>query len=202
MTAERRRFEFVAPEWGQTHLVPDAVVAFVDDELSAGAHARAARHIAACPECAGEVAAQTQARSMLRSAHMPSLSQSLLSSLRAIPLDAELPEPPAGLAVGADGSLVQVLRPLPSAGRRWFGAGIAMSGLAVGAALLTVSLLPADPPAVGENAADTRLRVEPASVRPAADPEAVAPAGGAVANSDAVLRILDSFPPVCPPRAR
>ncbi len=36
----------------EAHLLPDAVVAFVDGELSAGAHERAAVHIARCPVCA------------------------------------------------------------------------------------------------------------------------------------------------------
>ncbi|OLT09888.1 hypothetical protein BJF78_29850 [Pseudonocardia sp. CNS-139] len=42
---------------------------------------------------------------------MPSLPSSLLTSLRAIPQDTDLPSPPADLAVTADGQLVSVLRP-------------------------------------------------------------------------------------------
>ncbi|MDN5747544.1 MAG: hypothetical protein L0H64_03325, partial [Pseudonocardia sp.] len=144
MTA-RRRFTVSAPDWGHTHLSSDAVVAFVDDELAHGPHARAVAHVAACRECAAEVVSQRQARTALRGAACPSLPTSLLSSLRSIPQDTELPGPPAGLAVTTDGQLVSVLRaepngdPEPAHGRRpsarriRFGAGAAISGLAVGA---------------------------------------------------------------------
>ncbi len=147
MTAPRRRFEVVAPDWGQTHLASDAVVAFVDDELSLAAHARATRHLDTCADCAADVREQVQARSALRSADTPALSTSLLHTLRAIPRDAELPGPPAGLAVDADGGLVQMLRsPAPAAvaPRRRLGAGIAVSGLALGALALALPFLPAD----------------------------------------------------------
>jgi anti-sigma factor RsiW len=107
---ERRLFTVNAPDWGQTHLTSDAVVAFVDDELDQRPHARATRHVAACPDCAAEVVAQRQARTALRGASCPSLPSSLLSSLRSIPQDTELPGPPAGLAVTTDGELVSVLR--------------------------------------------------------------------------------------------
>jgi anti-sigma factor RsiW len=144
-----------APDWGPAHLSSDAVVAFVDDELAQGPHARATAHVAACPECAAEVVAQRQARTALRAASCPSLPSSLLSSLRAIPQDTELPAPPAGLAVSADGQLVSVLRPEPEAapahGRRpptarrlRFGAGVAVSGLAIGALTLGVGSLAED----------------------------------------------------------
>lgn len=148
MTASRRRFEVVPPDWGQTHLSPDAVVAFVDDELGTGARRRAAAHLEACADCAGEVAAQHQARAALRSAHMPALSSSLLQSLRTIPQHTELPGVPAGLAVAPDGALVQPLRD-PANSRARFGAGLAASGLAVGALALTLSLLPAGEPETG-----------------------------------------------------
>lgn len=150
MTAPRRRFEVVAPDWGQTHLTSDAVVAFVDDELSLAAHARATRHLDICADCAAEVREQVQTRSALRSADTPTLSTSLLHTLRAIPRDAELPGPPAGLAIAADGGLVQTLRcPAPAPApepvpRRRIGAGVAVSGLALGALALALPFLPAD----------------------------------------------------------
>ncbi|WP_214364327.1 anti-sigma factor family protein [Pseudonocardia sp. H11422] len=112
MTDARRLFSVSTPDWGETHLSPDAIVAFVDDELTAGAHARATQHLGHCPECSAEVVAQGQARSMLRSAAAPSIPTSLLSALRSIPQDTDLPAPPAGLAMTADGQLVSVLRPV------------------------------------------------------------------------------------------
>ncbi|MGE3287725.1 MAG: anti-sigma factor [Pseudonocardia sp.] len=163
MTAPRRRFEVVTPDWGQTHLTSDAVVAFVDDELSAAAHGRAVSHLRSCPGCASDVAVQRQARSALRSARGPELSSSLLHALRSIPRDTELPDPPAGLAVGPDGSIVQSLRsaPLPRsappvpgpvrsgrASRRW-GAGLTATGIALGALALTGTVAPADSPVRG-----------------------------------------------------
>ena len=49
------------PAWGG-HLALDAIVAYVDEELSSGAHRRALEHLSRCSECAAEVIAQTQAR--------------------------------------------------------------------------------------------------------------------------------------------
>ncbi|QJY44945.1 zf-HC2 domain-containing protein [Pseudonocardia broussonetiae] len=165
--SERRLFTVSAPDWGQTHLTSDAVVAFVDDELARRPHARASAHVDACPDCAAEVVAQRQARTALRGASCPSLPSSLLMSLRSIPQDTELPAPPAGLAVTAEGQLVSVLRtePAPAApasapatgvdhGRRppasrrmRFGTGAAVSGLAIGALALGAATLPASVPA-------------------------------------------------------
>jgi hypothetical protein len=163
MNAARRRFEVVAPDWGQAHLTSDAIVAFVDDELAAGAHERAARHLQACPECAAEVVAQAQARAALRSAAGPMLPSSLLSALRSIPQDTDLPAPPPGLAMSADGQLVSVLRPQAARPQRQppvappqaratstrqrrlrFGAGAAVSGLALGALALAFPALAPD----------------------------------------------------------
>lgn len=175
MTDARRRFAVNTPDWGEGHLTLDAIVAFTDGELSAGAHARATAHLAHCPECAEEVVEQDQARLLLRSASAPAMPSSLLSSLRSIPMDADLPdEPPAGLAMTPDGQLVSVLRPLgPSTnrpsdaaadpvrgtrsgtadvrlghGRRLrIGAGVAVSGLALGALALAAPSASVDVPA-------------------------------------------------------
>jgi len=208
MTAPRRRFEVVAPDWGQAHLTSDAVVAFVDDELSAAAHTRAEHHLETCPDCASEVAAQAQARSALRSAHMPALSSSLLHALRAIPRDAELPGRPAGPADGAAGYLVQPQRgPVARSGRR-LGSGLAASGLAIGALALTVSLLPTGAAvdrgvlggAVFEGGVlDARLR---APVPAIAEPVAVTPVGVAGPGLEAVMRRLDALPAAFPPPGR
>ncbi|MFR9801773.1 anti-sigma factor family protein [Pseudonocardia sp. RS010] len=111
MADARRRFGRSVPDWGVDHLSQDATVAFVDDELSTAARQRAAAHVASCGECAAEVVAQRQVRSALRAADEPHVPSSLLSMLRAIPQEAELPPSPPGLAVTADGQVVSVLRP-------------------------------------------------------------------------------------------
>jgi anti-sigma factor RsiW len=107
----RWRISVTAPDWGQDHLSLDAIVAYVDDELAEGPHLRATRHLAHCRECAAQVVAQGQARAALRTAEVPSLPSSLLSSLRSIPQDTDIPGPPGDLAVTSDGQLVSVLRP-------------------------------------------------------------------------------------------
>lgn len=98
--------------WGfaEQHLALDALVAFVDGELSPGAYDRAASHLAACPTCAAEADAQRQARSAVRTATTPSISPQLLSNLQSIPATAELPSQPEGLALAEDGTLVTVDR--------------------------------------------------------------------------------------------
>jgi anti-sigma factor RsiW len=115
------------------HLAVDAVVAFVDGELAPAAHNRAAAHLTRCQSCAAEIAAQRQARSVVRSAQCPAAPADLLAALRDIPHTANLPDPPAGLAVTADGTIVETAdwRRLPTAplggGPRW-GSGSAAFG--------------------------------------------------------------------------
>jgi anti-sigma factor RsiW len=91
--------------------MPDAVVAFVDGELSPAACDRAAAHVARCPYCAAEVSAQRQARAAVRAADTPAVPAALLASLRAIPQEVELPGSQDGLAISQDGQLVVVQRP-------------------------------------------------------------------------------------------
>ncbi len=159
--------------WGlsEQHLLPDAVVAFVDGELSATAHDRAAAHVARCALCAGEIAAQRQAASAVQSANTFSAPAGLLASLRAIPQQVEMPAMPDGLAVTQDGQLVAVQRPdrVPALGgtaplgssaklgeggavlgrkpgrRTAQGAGVVVSGLVLGA-LALVSTAGDEPP--------------------------------------------------------
>lgn len=100
--------------WGpfaESHLMPDAVVAFVDGELSPGARDRAASHIARCPICAAEAGAQRQARAAVKHAQTPQISAGFLASLRAIPQHTDLPTSPDNLAVTEDGQLVTIQRP-------------------------------------------------------------------------------------------
>ena len=99
------------PSLPEQHLLPDAVVAFVDGELSATAHDRAASHLARCPFCAAEAATQRHARSAMKAASAPMASAGLLASLMSIPQDVELPSGPDNLAMTEDGQLVTVLRP-------------------------------------------------------------------------------------------
>lgn len=103
--------------WGflDQHLAPDAVVAFVDGELSASAHDRACVHVARCPFCTAEVAAQRQASKVVRESDTPGVSSGLLASLMAIPQEVDLPDGPDGLALTQDGQLVAVLKPKQAA---------------------------------------------------------------------------------------
>lgn len=149
------------------HLATEAVVAYVDGELSVTAHERATRHLAHCTLCTAEVAAQRQARAAVRSASAPEVPLSLLAALHAIPHSAELPPGPDGLAIGEDGQFLTAQRPLRDVpplgltapigstsrlgstgmGRRVVhGAGIVVSGLVLGALVLSV---PGDPTVPG-----------------------------------------------------
>jgi len=138
------------------HLALDAVVAFVDDELPPGPAHRAAAHVDRCLTCAGEVAAQRQARRRVRAAECPAVPSALLSALRSIPDAASLPAAPAGLSVAPDGSLVVPVDasrvpdgPATPARarrsrRRTFGLPVAVSsGVVVGAAALVALTGPA-----------------------------------------------------------
>jgi len=98
--------------------LPDAVVAFVDGELSHGARERAASHITRCAACAAEVRAQRQTVETIRRAGAPAMSAGFLASLQSIPQHTELPSAPDNLAVTADGQLVAVQRPDRVAGLR------------------------------------------------------------------------------------
>lgn len=88
------------------HLAVDALVAFVDGELDGAARDRAAEHLVSCQTCTAEVAAQRQARSVVRSAAVPRVPGELLAALRAIPHTAGLPGIADGLSVTAQGTVV------------------------------------------------------------------------------------------------
>jgi anti-sigma factor RsiW len=118
------------------HLAVDALVAFVDGELAPGARDRAAAHLTGCQSCAAEIAAQRQARSVVRSAHCPSVPADLLAALRDIPRTVDLPEPPAGLAVTSDGVVVEIdstrMRAAPLGGGPRWGTGPSVLGRWIG----------------------------------------------------------------------
>jgi anti-sigma factor RsiW len=176
----------------EEHLMPDAVVAFVDGELSPGARDRAAAHMMSCTWCAAEIKAQRQTRSAVRSADAPSVPAGLLASLQAIPQNTELPGMPDELAMTDDGQLVTVQRKERSSGtkhgplgtnttfgsrprlgegpnvlgrgrRTAQGAGVVVSGLVLGALALVAPS--GAPPASGEVAAPKAPRV-PVQVAP------------------------------------
>lgn len=102
----------LSPAWQLTesHLLPDAVVAFVDGELSLGAQERAATHLMRCPSCAADVEAQRSVRAAVHACHAPSVPAGLLASLQSIPDTTELSTTPDNLAVDANGQLVAVQR--------------------------------------------------------------------------------------------
>ncbi|QUH05783.1 zf-HC2 domain-containing protein [Saccharopolyspora erythraea] len=104
----------------EQHLALDALVAFVDGELSPSAYDRAASHLARCPACAADAAAQRQARAAVQAADTPSISPRLMQALQAIPSQAELPSQPDGLALTPDGQLVALT---PGARGKSFGTG-------------------------------------------------------------------------------
>lgn len=112
---------------GEQHLAVEAVVAYVDGELTVVAHQRAIRHLARCTLCTAEVAAQRQARAAVRGADAPAMSPSLLAALHAIPQSAELPPGPQALAVTPDGEFVVAQRPAAAAA---FGQGAALGSAA------------------------------------------------------------------------
>jgi anti-sigma factor RsiW len=174
----------------EQHLMPDAVVAFVDGELTANARDRVAAHMLVCSFCAAEIHAQRQARSAVRSADAPSISAGLMASLRAIPQNTELPGMPDELAMTDDGQLVAVQRPdragrstpfgskpalgsqprlgegpnVLGRGRRTAqGAGVVVSGLVLGALALVA---PSGAPAAGDVAAPGRVVRTPVQVAP------------------------------------
>lgn len=70
---------------GTDHLATEAVVAYVDGELSVGAHQRASAHLAGCEQCTLEVHAQQQARAALRTSGDVRMPSSLLGALCRIP---------------------------------------------------------------------------------------------------------------------
>ncbi|SMD16056.1 zf-HC2 domain-containing protein [Kibdelosporangium aridum] len=174
----------------EQHLMPDAVVAFVDGELPPGARDRVAAHMVSCSCCAAEIAAQRQARAAVRAADAPSMSASLLANLRAIPQNTDLPGMPDNLAMTQEGQLVAIQRPdrvgtsrplgsnaalgsqprlgeshnVIGRGRRTAqGAGVVVSGLVLGALALVA---PSGAPAANGDTAPAARPKAPVHVAP------------------------------------
>ncbi len=111
------------------HLSEDALAAFVDGALGDAAHDRASVHLTTCAACAAEVAAQRQARRIVRSPHAPGMPADLLAMLRKIPLadepvepfreraEANFPETPDGFAVISDSTVIAVTEDSPNYAR-------------------------------------------------------------------------------------
>ncbi|MBA3250610.1 MAG: zf-HC2 domain-containing protein [Geodermatophilaceae bacterium] len=81
------------------HLALEAVVAYVDGELSTAADTRAAAHVASCAQCAADVADQRAAKRVLVTAGGPELPSSLLDRLQQIPFTTQLQPPGMQLAM-------------------------------------------------------------------------------------------------------
>jgi anti-sigma factor RsiW len=176
--------------WGlpEQHLLPDAVVAYVDGELSATAYDRASAHLAHCPFCAAEAVSQQQARAAVRTAKAPSVPAGLLDNLRAIPQEVDLPNVPDGLAVTEDGQLVSGSAVLGHREQRRFGgrrarhgAGVVVSGLMLGALALV---------APGGEASQSEPVRPPAANR---GPESINPLQADEADRVGLLRPVASF---------
>jgi hypothetical protein len=99
----------------EPHLATDAVVAYVDGELSIAAHERATRHLAGCTQCTAEVAAQRQVRAAVRNAQAPIMPPTLLAALHAIPHSVELQTSQTELVVDEDGELMVAQRQVADA---------------------------------------------------------------------------------------
>ncbi len=81
------------------HLALEAVVAYVDGELSSGAETRARAHVGSCAQCSFDVAAQREAKAALVAAGGPDLPGSLLGRLQRIPFTTDLDTPGMTLAM-------------------------------------------------------------------------------------------------------
>lgn len=120
----------------EDHLSVDAVVAYVDGELSLTAFQRAAAHVSRCPVCAAEVAEQSFVRDSLRRAPAPPMPGSLAAALFSIPVSTPVQRPQPGLGADPRTGLPVRLpghRGSPRHRRFRMGAGALIAGLAVGA---------------------------------------------------------------------
>src|SRR6478735_12525700 len=101
------------------------------------AYQRAAAHVARCPQCDNEVNQQVVARSWLRAAGSPAMPNSLLDTLKSIPVAVPAARPVDGVTVDpVTGRVVRADDAARAAHRGWrfrfLGAGALVAGLAVG----------------------------------------------------------------------
>ncbi len=120
------------------HLNLDAIVAFADGEMTLVAYQRAAAHVARCPQCDNEVNQQVVARSWLRAAGSPAMPNSLLDTLKSIPVAVPATRPVDGVTIDpVTGRVIRSEDAARGAHRGWrfrfLGAGALAAGLAVGA---------------------------------------------------------------------
>jgi hypothetical protein len=177
----------------ESHLAQEAIAALVDGELSGGAAARAARHLAGCLQCRMAVGAQREAKAALQAPEDVAVPGDLMSRLRAIPFTADMPSSgvPGTLTAGRDGlastdadgawsiPLASPPTPARTPHHRWFRRGMtgALTGIGIGVAVLAVSLPAGDVPArdvpppgsvaggVRESVPDERTEIVPPVVR-------------------------------------
>jgi anti-sigma factor RsiW len=160
----------------EDHLGVDAIVAYVDGELSLTAYQRAAAHLQRCPMCAAEVADQSFARESLRTASAPHMPSSLLANLRSIPV--ALPMAHSASGVGRDpmtGQAIRVhmARDVTRSRRFRLGASAIVAGIAVGAFVsATPGAAPAPAPTTPPGSVGPGT-VEPISLP--AEPSAITP---------------------------
>lgn len=141
----------------ESHLAQEAIAALVDGELAAGPAARAARHLAGCPQCRMAVQAQREAKAALHGSQQVAVPGDLVSRLCAIPFTADVPGSggglgslsagPRGLTVQDGGGSWEVdLGPQDPPQRpdhaRWLRRGFvgALAGLGAGVAALALTL--------------------------------------------------------------
>jgi len=164
----------------EDHLGLDAIVAYVDGELSLTAFQRVSAHLWGCPRCAAEVADQSVAQQMIRSAGLPRMPGSLLDALKSIPVALPTQRPAPGLAVDSISGQVsrsaEFARPNQIRGRRFkFGAGALVAGIAVGALVVAAAGEHPGRPALPERSPDVARVASTSTSASVVDVRAVSP---------------------------
>lgn len=167
----------------ELHLAAEAIVAYLDGELAPGPEQRATAHLEHCGECRAVLAAQRQAKSMLHQACAPRPAADLLTRLRNIPIEADLPGPGGpGMTLAMHGDQIVWQRerpaqqPEPVQPPHGFGHNpwhlTLGRGLAGAAAAVMVGMLAVTTPssASGSGPGGPTTPARPATVRPPAQP--------------------------------
>ena len=84
------------------HLSEDALAAYVDGILSAGADERAAKHLRTCAECRAAVDVEREAKALLGAVPDPNIPAGLLAKLLDVPMTADLGGSDRVLAIDGD----------------------------------------------------------------------------------------------------